>query len=279
MPTKQTKSDDRMTKQLVVDETFVDPLWSKNVEVPLLEMCCACNMPEHPVILMPELRLRSLLHNLAECLPNKSKIMIVDNSNARFESLRNSINSPNINLYFSTQEMGGLNYADNSFHFALTELGLTSTCRMDVNFASYKRVLKPGSPLIWCAPQTGSFPAFFDILEECLYAIESKDAREIMKNVKNAMEPQQTQDLLSILGYTYKGGETVEFKIMFPNAEQMLLSTLAEVHYLNYCLDLNYPNINGKKLLTAIIQSFNQYFQDESIDIPMKIGIHSAVKN
>ena len=93
------------------------------------------------------------------------------------------------------------------------------------------------------------------------------------------MDLEKTQDLLTLLGYTDKGGDTAEFEIMFPNTEQMLLSTLIETHYLNYCLNLNYPDINGKQLLTAVMRSFDQYFQGESITIPMKIGIHSAVKN
>ena len=278
MPDNEAQSDERVKKQNQIDEAFVEPLWARYVDIPLLEMCCASNMPIHPVILMPELRLKSLLKNLISCLPGKGKIMIVDNVNARFESLRQSVSSSTINLYFSTQEMSALNYADNSFHFALTELGIASICRADVNFASYKRVLKPNSHIIWSAPQKGTFPAFFDILEECLYTIDSRDCKEIMSHINTAMDVDATKDLLSLLGYAYEGGDSVSFDLMFPGPEQLLFSTLVESHFLSYCLSLNYTNIDGKALLTTLIRAFNQYFQGESITVPMKIGVHSARK-
>ncbi|MBQ9393929.1 MAG: methyltransferase domain-containing protein, partial [Proteobacteria bacterium] len=171
---------ERAARQNIIDEKNFEPTWRQNVDIPMIEMCFGCGMPKSPIILMPELRFKTFLINLTECMPTTGKIMIVSNANTQFELFRASVRKNVQNLYFSAQEVSALNYADNIFDDVLTQMSLYSTTRAEVILAGYRRVMKPGAYLICCMPQLGTFQAFFDFLEECLFAMNPKIGRSIM---------------------------------------------------------------------------------------------------
>jgi hypothetical protein len=269
---------ERIARQTRIDEIFVDPVWSNHVDVPLIELCLAQNQPQVPVILMPELRFKSLLKCLVESLPRLGKVMIVDETNTRFDGLKKSVQKAGLNLYFSAQEVGALNYADNIFHFVLTELGLSTLCRSDVVLPAYRRVLKPEGRLLWSAPTTGSFDAFIDIFEECLFKLCPSECSEIMDTIRTSMTLERMAESIDMSGLILDSHISTNFELEFPNVEQLLFSTLVESHYLGYCLQLCDPKIDQKALLTLLVRAFHHYFQGSSICVPMHMAIFSARK-
>ena len=72
--------------------------------------------------------------------------------------------------------------------------------------------------------------------------------------------------------------DIASFEISMPNVEQLLFATLIESHYLGYCLSLCEPDLDSKALLTMLVRAFHHYFQGESIQIPMNIGVFSTRK-
>ncbi len=269
---------ERIARQSNIDETCVAPVWSPNVDIPLLELSFACNMPNQPVILLPELRFKSLLMRLIECLDSTGKLMIVDDSNTRFEIFRRCSQDTRLNLYFSAQEVSALNYASDIFHFAITEIGLSTLLRADVVFSSYRRVLRPGSYMIFSAPLDGSFPAFFDILEECLFRFSPEKCPEIIKELRSSMTVDAITRSVETSGLKLTGSDEISFDLKFSSVEQLLFSTLIESHYLGYCLKLSEPDIDSRALLTQLVRSFHHYFQDEKLKVPMKIGLFTTQK-
>lgn len=278
MPEKINQIAGRIARQNHIDETFINPQWEKNVDIPLLELSFACNMPKVPVILMPELRFTSLLTKLLECLTTSGKIMIVDNTNNRFETLRKCAQNSPLNLFFSAQEVSALNYADNIFHFVLTEVGLATTCRAEVVFSAYRRVLKPGGYFVCSMPQVGSFPAFFDILDECLFKLYPNHREEIMSNLMQCLTPNACSEAITNSGLVVKGSDTVSFDLELPSVEQLLFASLVESHYLGYCLSINEPDLDPKVLLTQLVRAFHHYFQGIKVRVPMKICLYTAQK-
>lgn len=278
MAEKQEHIAERAARQNLIDEKWIAPVWEKTVDIPMLELCCARNTVKSPVVLLPELRFKSFLSKLIECLPNAGKLMIVDNTNTRFESLRRCAQNSPLNLYFSTQEVSALNYADNIFHIVMTQVGLATACRAEVVFAAYRRVLKPGGRLICSMPHLGSFTAFFDILDECLFKLHPTHGKEIMDDLVQSLSPKACAQAITNSGLTIEACETSSFELSLPNVEQLLFASLVESHYLSYCLTLREPKLDSKELLTHIVRSFHHYFQGASLRVPMKLGIYSAVK-
>lgn len=269
---------ERAARQNIIDEKNFEPLWCRHVDIPMIEMCLGCGLPKTPVILMPELRFKTLLTNLTECLTATFKIMIVNNMNSQFELFRASVRKNVHNLYFSAQEISALNYADNIFDDVLTQLSLYSTTRAEVIFSGYRRVMKPGGHLICCMPKAGTFPAFFDFLDECLYAMNPSIERSIMEELQTALLPENCKKAIENAGLEVKGQENVSFDLSFPTAEQLLFSSFVESHYLGYCLNLMEPGLDMKQLLTRLVRSFHCYLQDEKPKIPVKCTIFTAQK-
>ncbi len=279
MTDKNNQMAERIARQMHIDETCIDPIWSVKVDIPLLEYSFACTMPKQPVILLPELRFKSLLSKLIECLSGSpGKLMIVDESNTRFESFRQMTPKSMLNLYFSTQPLSALNYASNSFHFTITEVGLSTLCRAEVVFSAYRRVLRPEGHLICAIPTDGSFPAFFDILEESLFRLHPQKCKEILPALHEAMSIDSISTAIQNSGLEITGCETSSFDLVFDTVEQLLFSTLVESHYLGYCLNPGDPEIDTKALLTHLVRSFHHYFQGKGLKVPMKIALFTTQK-
>ena len=111
----QQQMSDRLMQQMKIDETYVEPIWTAHVDMPLLNLSIP-RLPAQPVILLPELRLKSFLLNIAANLTNGGKLMIVDESNTRFEVMRQFARECRVRNFFSTQKLSALNYEDNIFH-------------------------------------------------------------------------------------------------------------------------------------------------------------------
>lgn len=278
MTNRQPQMVERVVRQLRIDETFVEPEWAEHVDIPLLELCFASRMPQAPVVLMPELRFRTLLQKLAECFPRVGKVMIVDEANSRFESLRRSVPKTELNLYFSAQEVSALNYSNDIFHFVLTQVGLSTLLRLDIVLSAYRRVMRPDGHLVMSAPLVGSFPVFFDILDECLLKLYPGERAEIMSEIVESMEVSSIERRIGESGFEVEGRDTAIFELTFPNVEPLLFSTLVESHYLGVCLGLRRPDVDTRALLTLVVRSFHHYFQGESLRVPMKIALISASK-
>ena len=279
MSDRQSQAAARVARQTRIDETCVAPVWTKTVDIPMLELCMANTTAPSPVFLLPELRFPSLLVKLCQCFPNIGKIMIVDDSNLRFETLRNAVAKYNPNLYFSTQEISALNYADDIFHVIMTQIGLATHARLGVILPSYRRVQRKNGSLFISIPAPGAFDAFFDMFEESLFAIAPELCAEIMEEIRQMMQVDNVVHHLNDAGFTIKSQENIRFELSFDSAEQLLFSTLVESHYLWFCMALNRPQIDARALLTRIVRSFHHYFQDSAVKIPIVMPTFHAIKS
>ncbi|MBQ1925314.1 MAG: methyltransferase domain-containing protein [Proteobacteria bacterium] len=273
----QQQMSERLMQQMKIDETYVEPVWSANVDMPLLNISLS-RIPAQPVILLPELRLKSLLRTIAASLASGGKLMIVDESNTRFEVLRQFARECRVRNFFSTQKLSALNYEDNIFHLVLTEPGLGTISHAEIVFPAYYRVLKPGGRLVFSAPLLGSFPAFFDLLEESILTVYPMGAQEIMETVYMNMDLDNMYAVLQSCGFYVESSDIMNFEIRFNDVAQQLFSTLVETQFLGYFQSFVRPDIDMRALLTRLVRSFHSYFEGTAIQMPMKIALISACK-
>ncbi len=269
---------ERIARQNQIDALCVDALWSKFVDLPLCAMQPQNGEVHAPKILLPELRFKSLLRAILKTLPQAARLIIVDDNSARFDALRDCDPEHTHSLFFSTQHFDALNYSDNSFHHILTEPCFASVCRAESVLASCYRVLKPNGTLLWAAPCSGTFPAFFDIFDECMATIAPQKSSEIRQIIRNATDEACMTETLTTLGFDIQASQFAQFTLDFQSTEQLLFSTLVETHYLGFCLNLGYPDIDGRKLLTQLVRSFHHYFQGCRISVPIRLKLYHTQK-
>lgn len=278
MLSRQEQLAERTARQARSDEVCVEPVWMQNVDRVLLDLGFDGFSVSSSVILLPELRFKTLLKGVLDRI-SSGKVMIVDALNTRFEQLKSSVSNEKASLYFSAQEVSSLNYASDVFHLALTEIGLSTLLRLEQVLPSYRRVLKSDGRLILATPVEGSFEAFFDIFGESLYCLYPDFHEVVMEEIDESMRTKNFEEVVIDSGFDVLEARDMAFKLEFPNAEQMLFSTLVESHYLGVCMGLRRPEIDSRALLTHVVRSFHHYFQGESITVDMHYRCMSCGKS
>lgn len=278
MLSRQEQLAERTARQARSDEVCVEPVWMQNVDRVLLDLGFDGFSVSSPVILLPELRFKTLLKGVSDRI-SSGKVMIVDALNTRFEQLKSSVSNEKASLYFSAQEVSSLNYASDVFHLALTEIGLSTLLRLEQVLPSYRRVLKSDGRLILATPVEGSFEAFFDIFGESLYSLYPDFHEVVMEEIDEGMRTKHFEEVVIDSGFDVLEARDMAFKLEFPNAEQMLFSTLVESHYLGVCMGLRRSEIDSRALLTHVVRSFHHYFQGESITVDMHYRCMSCGKS
>lgn len=277
MNERQQHASERVSKQKVIDAKFVDTIWIKTVEVPLVEMCFAHALPQAPIILLPEMRFNSLIKTTHECFPS-ARLMIVDETNYRFDDIRQSFGSTEVNLYFSTQDLSTLNYSDDVFHYIITEMGPKTVNWRESVFPEYRRVLRPGGHFIFSTPLAGTFPVFFDLLDECLLRVAPQQHSKITEHLARSMETSEIENGLVKSGLIREHFEEAHLQLRFPSAEELLFSILMESHYLGFCFALSSLEVDAKALISLLVRAFHHYFQGQALDVPMRLGLYSTSK-
>ncbi|MBQ1266161.1 MAG: methyltransferase domain-containing protein [Proteobacteria bacterium] len=275
MKDRQILLAERMSRQAHIDTRFVDPLWKGHVDVPLLEMSMA--VPgQTPVILLPEMRFKGLMRMVAECFSNCGKFMVVDTVNTRFEMLRHALSKAEVSLYCSAQNLNALSYSDDVFSHLITELSLTTLLKFSMILPEYARVLRPSGRMVFAVPYWGTFPAFFDLLDESLCKLSPQE--DDMTDIREAMSDARVRQVLGNNGLHVDGFEEVSFELSFPSVEELLFSTLVETNYLSYCLNYPVQYVEARQVLMLVVRAFHHYFQKDPVKVPFRMGLYSVTK-
>ncbi len=275
---RQAQLAERVARQNRIDVTCVDPIWSPKVNVPQMELLIACPIQPNPVVLLPEMRFKTFLKMVLECLPPVGKLMIVDTVNTRFESIRNDFpNTQHYSLYYSAQTLSALNYSEGIFNAVLTQPSIPTLSQSERIYPEYARVMRPGARFVCATPLWGSFPQFFDILEECLLKLSPTEAST--NEICETMLIDYQKHIMEQSHLRLDGSDLAEFEIEFESVEQLLFSTLIESNFLSYCLSIPLQKADPRQLLMLVVRAFHHYYQNESIRVPFKVAVLSAFRN
>lgn len=261
---------ERLKRQKRIDEGYVEDIWAKRVDNLLVEMCLSRTLPSNPAVLLPELRMASLFRTVVESFPKHTKLMIVDQSNTRFDYLRQSVPGRMSNAYFSTQLLNALNYSENVFDVVLTQASLGTLHQYAIVLPEYHRVLKPGGGLVFCTPLEGTLNPFLDLLREALIKLDVREREGLLSQIQQSMQLPHVQKALTNYGFRIITQGEVSFSLHFPSIEDFLFSTLIESYYLASCIHL-LQGQEGKVLLTQVVKSFHHYFQGLSMTADLRL--------
>ncbi len=278
MSSRQEKLEERAARQARIDAACVDPAWKKQIDEPLIAMCEPVFSEKSPVVLLPELRAKSLLQGIAASMPESGKIMIVDDQNTRFELLKSSAKTAKAHLYFSAQEVSALNYASDIFHLAATEIGLATLFRFEYIVPSYRRVLRNNGKFVCSVPVAGTFPEFMDIFEESLHCLHPDIFEEIRSELASCMDPDYAPKALEESGFEVVRKVDLSVGLSFDDVEKLLFSTVAESHFLGLCMGMRRLEIDARELLTHVVRSFHHYFQGVSPSVTMRCAGLECIK-
>ncbi len=277
MKDKQTQQAERTARQQAINAKFVDPYWSKNVDIPLMEMSMMMPISQTPIVLLPEMRYVSLMRMVLEIFPKVGKMMIVDSANTRFEQFRNIFTETGPSLYYSAQNLNALNYTDDVFNNVISEISLPTLASFETILPEYSRVLRKDGRMVLGVPLVGTFPAFFDILNESLLKLSPRDAKPL--EIQKKMTVEHVKSVLERSKLHLDGCDVTTFELKFQTIEQLLFSTFVETCFLSYCITFPLEYADTRQLLMLTLRAFHHYFQGEEITFPVKMGLFAATKN
>lgn len=258
------------------DETVV-PAWSCHVNAALVDLMRAVDLGSAPTALVAEARTGDLVERLFEILPERARLMAVDPASEMLDRARDRLSRFSRRIFYSSQSITRLSYADGVFHTVLCANGLLT--RGDLLLAGNEllRVLRPEGTLGLAVPLAGTFACFQDMMRESLIRLEMRDLEGSLEDYLAAqLTPDGLRDAADSLELEIVAERTVTFSLAFATAEDFFFSPFVEDLYLPRWLALGDDPDQREPLFFDIVRSLNTYFQGLSLTTPVTVGCFLA---
>ena len=268
MPT----SPERMTRRAMVYDQRVVPHWASHVDGVTLELLSGVDLGMSPTLLIAECRTGHLVQRLSNTLPEGARLMVVDPSSEMLDLARKRLADAKQKVFYSTQQMTKLSYADGVFHAVLCNNGLVTKGDLQLAGKELLRVLKPDGLIGLTVPLNTTFSCFPDLLREALLKLEMRDVEHSLDAYVDALLTNEQIDKSFLeLGLDIIGRETIEFELEFENAEDFLFSPFVEGVFLPRWLAVCNDPDQREPLFFDIVRSINKYFK--GLTFPTKVAL------
>ncbi|TXD39478.1 methyltransferase domain-containing protein [Lujinxingia vulgaris] len=140
--------------------------------VPLLNACAEL-LPrvEDKTVLSAESRCGEVVSRWLERLPDETRMMALDSHAPMLDCARERISeAEQRRIFFVQQRVNALSYADEVFGASICLHGLVTRRQLDEGLGELARVTASGGSVMAALPTSGSFAAFYDLLDEALRA-------------------------------------------------------------------------------------------------------------
>ncbi len=266
-------SAEQMMRRAMLFEQRVVPTWSAPVDAAILELMDDAALGAAPSILVAEGRTGHMAHSLLPRLSERTRLMVVDPSSEMLDLTRKKLREARGNIFYSSQSMTRLSYADGVFHVVLCSNGLLT--RGDLKLAGKEliRVMRDDGYLGIGIPLRGTFDVFEDMFREATHRLEMRDAeRTLDAYIKALLTPDELMNTFEDLDLDVLGHRLVEFDVHFENAEDFLFSPFVEGLFLPRWLAVCNDGNQREALFFDIVRSINTYFQGLSFPAHVRVG-------
>ena len=205
----------------------VERLWTE----PVLDLCGDdLPMPDNATVLAAESRCGAMLKRWLTDLPAATRVMALDSSGPMLDEARSRIDEEeHQRIYFVQQRVGSLSYADGVFDAAVCLHGMVTSRQAYEGLSELSRVISPGGRLVACFPLNGSFPEFYDLLDEALRACELEDVLLRLGELReNLLSPARVATLANQQNLDGVEVSELRWQVAFGSGREFLYSPLIQ---------------------------------------------------
>jgi SAM-dependent methyltransferase len=253
----------------------VERLWT----VPVLDLCAdELPAPDGSTVLSAESRTGAVLLRWLKVLPSGTRVMALDSSGPMLDEARERIDeSEHRRIFFVKQRINALSYADGVFDGVVCLHGMVSRRQAREGMSELWRVVAPGGRLVACFPLAGSFPEFYDMMEEALRALGLTNALGRMSDLKsNLLEENAVARLLDGAPAEVTYNE-LTWEVAFGSGREFLYSPLVQETFFPHWVGAIRAS-DREKVLRYIGDAIDTYWRDRTLDTSLQAALVVADK-
>lgn len=253
----------------------VERLWT----VPVLDLCGdELPRPSGSTVLSAESRAGAVLARWVETLPASTRVMALDSSGAMLDEARERIaEEEHRRIFFVKQRVNALSYADGVFDAVVCLHGMVSRRQAREGVAELWRVVAPGGRLMTCFPLAGSFPEFYDMMDEALRALGLTSALGRLSDLKaNLLEENAVSRILEAPEAVTTFSE-LSWEVAFGSGREFLYSPLVQETFFPHWVGAIRAS-DREKVLRYIGDAIDTYWRDRTLNTRMQAALLIADK-
>lgn len=245
-----------------------EPLWT----IPVFDVCLDhLPTPSGATVLSAESRCGHVPGRWAERLPDDTRLIALDPSRQLLDRARERVDaSKHRRVFFMSQRVAALSYADGVFKGAACVHGLTTMTQAVEGLAELARVTDRGGKVVIAAPLASALPEVYDLFDEAfrINRLDDQLARFIAAR-QTFVDGAALEQAAAERGLRDVGTAQVEWRLAFERGGAMIRSALLRETFFPHWMGAISPP-SRDPILRALARAIDTYFVDESFTTTMR---------
>lgn len=254
----------------------VEPLWT----APLCEACDPLSMiPDASSILVAESRCGFIVERIKPKLSNDARIIALDPSRVMLDQARVRFSEDDIsNVFFVPQSVNKLSYADEVFRASICFNGLLTVEETNLGLSELARVTGRGGVVAVALPLQGSFPEFYDILDEAFRAHQLHDVLGRMYKLQQSfVTPSRLYDMAQEASLFDPVIHELSWDISFESGRAMLHSALVRETFFPYWASI-IRSSDREPIFRYVMDAIDTYWHNREFKCKIVAGCLTALR-
>lgn len=256
-------------------EAELVPSWTQHIEPTFVAQLERVDLGASATVLVAESRTGTLIATMIDeqMVPPSARLMVVDPSSDMLDVARRRVGSVSQRVFYSSQSMTSLSYADGVFNAVLCPHGLLTRGDLSLGGAELLRVLQPDGVLAFTMPLAPTFECFVDMLEEAIIALEMRDLESPLSAYREALiDERDLASTLKSLDLSLVGMDVAGFDLEFEGAAAFLTSPLVDDLFLPRWLAMGDDVEHRETLLTEVLRMLDTYYASSVIPTQVEVA-------
>lgn len=254
----------------------VERLWTK----PVFEACDPVSaIPDASSVLIAEARCGYIPEMMKPKLPTDARIIALDPSRAMLDQARARFEDESAsNIFFVPQAVNKIAYADEVFRAVICLNGLVSVDETKRGLSELARVTGPGGTLMVAVPMQGSFPEFYDILDEAFRAHKLHDVLGRMYKLRQSfVTPSHLHELAQEASLIDPVIHEISWDVSFDSGHALLQSPLVRETFFPHWMNI-IRSSDREPILRYVTDAIDTYWHNREFRCKVVAGCLTALR-
>lgn len=263
-------------KAAIEHRESVEPLWTQ----PVFEACDPLSsITDASSVLIAEARCGYIPEKMMPNLPIGARIIALDPNRAMLDQARTRFEGENeSNIFFVPQAVDKIAYANDVFRASICLNDLVSVEETKRGLSELARVTSPGGTVMAAVPLQGSFPEFYDILDEAFRAHKLHDVLGRMYKLRRSfLTPSYLHDLAKDASLIDPIVDEISWEVSFESGHALLHSPLVRETFFPHWMSI-IRSSDREPILRYVIDAIDTYWHNREFVCKIVAGSVTALR-